>query len=757
MKEEIMKEFAGCGWIWYDHYGYEDVNVFMDARKSFYLDEIPAVADIKITADSRYKLYVNGEYVGYGPARGFLESYPFDRVSIKKYLKKGTNVIGVVVWQWGHGTFQSIYGGAGGLLISGTVGDIDIGTKKDNGWLVRKCPGHKQHMIRRTVQLAYQECLDARKTEEWLSPDVVIEEGKNGWLAPEKVGGWRIVGCAPWLSLEEREIPLLKEEEKIFKEVVSSFYGESDKNWEDEVNLTKLYIREKNGIEDFTKLKNPENLLKLDEEYCEVLPFPDDKKITLVIDFGEEMVGFIGIDFEGEGGEVFDFTTAEIIENNWVFVASPDWGCKVATSDRYIAKKGRNKFETFSIHGFRYLALTMRNIKKGIKIYKIYGRAIEYPFTKETHFHTPDELVNKIWDMCVRTQKRCSLDSYVDCPWREQAQWWGDARVQAVNTYYLFGDMQLFRRGIKQGGQSQLPNGLTYGHFPTMAVGCIVPDFTLTWIHTHLDYYGYTGDISLMREQYEQIKKAIKFFVDYSEKNYLLGEMPEWWVFLDWAPLYKEGFNCTFNLMFLSALRVVSQISGILEKEKEAELYGEYADEIEKRIVEIFWDNENKVFLEGYDLREKRNIFQISQHSHSLAILLDICEQYHRDWVENILIPPMKLEPLEHPKIVEGSPFFYYYIIEAIKKVGGYEEEIIEFIKRRWGRMVEEGATTCYEMWNVDKGSTSLCHAWSAHPVVHLVEIMGGIKPAGPFWSEIKKYPHPYKLGKVELKMGKEI
>ena len=71
MKEEIMKEFAGCGWIWYDHYGYEDVNVFMDARKSFYLDEIPAVADIKITADSRYKLYVNGEYVGYGPARGF--------------------------------------------------------------------------------------------------------------------------------------------------------------------------------------------------------------------------------------------------------------------------------------------------------------------------------------------------------------------------------------------------------------------------------------------------------------------------------------------------------------------------------------------------------------------------------------------------------------------------------------------------------------------------------------------------------------
>ena len=86
-----------------------------------------------------------------------LESYPFDRVSIKKYLK-GTNVIGVVVWQWGHGTFQSIYGGAGGLLISGTVGDVDIGTKRTtDGWLenVRD----KQHMIRRTVQLAIRNVL----------------------------------------------------------------------------------------------------------------------------------------------------------------------------------------------------------------------------------------------------------------------------------------------------------------------------------------------------------------------------------------------------------------------------------------------------------------------------------------------------------------------------------------------------------------------------------------------------------------------
>ena len=36
-------------------------------------------------------------------------------------------------------------------------------------------------------------------------------------------------------------------------------------------------------------------------------------------------------------------------------------------------------------------------------------------------------------------------DSYVDCPWREQAQWWGDARVQAANTLHLSADPRMLR------------------------------------------------------------------------------------------------------------------------------------------------------------------------------------------------------------------------------------------------------------------------------------------------------------------------
>ncbi|HRR95496.1 MAG TPA: trehalase family glycosidase [Candidatus Ratteibacteria bacterium] len=730
-----MNIFKNCGWIWYDHYGYEDVNVFMLARKSFSLRDIPKTAEINITADSRYKLYVNGEYVCYGPARGFPESYPFDRIDIKRYLKKGENVIAVVVWQWGHGTFQSIYAGGNGLIVDGKIGKVDIGTKINNGWLVKKCPAHKQDMPRRSVQIGYQEYYDARKiSEDWMLPETNIKFDRTDWQEPT----WRKSGCAPWFKFEERGIPLLKEEKKFFKKILHMYYGNNWKNWEKERNLTIIYLNELNGKEDRSRVKDPENMLFDNEKFIEILPFPENKKISFIIDYGEEVAGFIGFEIIGNGGEVLDITTTEVCKDGWPFVGDPLSGSKIAMSDRYIARNGKQQFETFSIHGFRYLCLTIRNIKENFKIKKIYVRSISYPFQEKVVFNSSDETINKIWDMCVRTQICCSFDSYVDCPWREQAQWWGDARVQGANTYYLFGDMRLFRRGIKQAGQSQIENGLTYGTFPSMAVGCILPDYTLTWVHTHLDYYKYTGDISLLTEQFDKIEKAISFFDKKVEENYLLPPMPEWWVFLDWAPLYKEGFSCLFNLMYLYTLKTMVEICKILKREDRKNLYEEKSNVLEKRIDKIFWDKKKNVYFDGYDIKKKKIIKKISQHTHTYAILLNLKKEYHKKWIEEILLPPMKEYPLKHPTIIEGSPFFYYYIIEVMKKVGGYEKEIIDFIKRRWGKMIEEGATTCWEVWKPEMGLSSLCHAWSAHPAIHFIELIAGVKPIAKKREKVK-------------------
>jgi hypothetical protein len=257
-----------------------------------------------------------------------------------------------------------------------------------------------------------------------------------------------------------------------------------------------------------------------------------------------------------------------------------------------------------------------------------------------------------------------------------------------------------------------------------------------------------------MNQQYEKIEKALKFFREYTNKNYLLGKMPEWWVFLDWAPLYKDGFSCLFNLLYLHTLKTAVKISGILGKNDRKKVYSGLAQEMEKRIMKVFWDSKAKVFLDGYDT--KNPVKKVSQHTHAWAILMDLNKRYHRTWAEKILMPPMKTEPFKNKNIVEASPFYYYYVIEALKKAGGYEKNIIDFIKRRWGKMLDEGATTCWEMWNPESGYISLCHAWSAHPIVHLVELAGGLKPVSANWKEIKITPNPLNLDSMELSVKTE-
>ena len=75
--------------------------VVMKFRRTFELDKVPQKLDAYVSADNRYKLFVNGKQVAYGPARGDLENWYYDTVDIAPHLKKGKNVISALVWNGG--------------------------------------------------------------------------------------------------------------------------------------------------------------------------------------------------------------------------------------------------------------------------------------------------------------------------------------------------------------------------------------------------------------------------------------------------------------------------------------------------------------------------------------------------------------------------------------------------------------------------------------------------------------------------------
>ncbi|MGE9289339.1 MAG: alpha-L-rhamnosidase C-terminal domain-containing protein, partial [Puniceicoccales bacterium] len=69
----------------------------------------------------------------------------------------------------------------------------------------------------------------------------------------------------------------------------------------------------------------------------------------------------------------------------------------------------------------------------------------------------------------------------------------------------------------------------------------------------------------------------------------------------------------------------------------------------------------------------------------------------------------------------------------------GYGEEVIAHIREKWAPMVAQGTT--WEVFEPVTATESFSHAWSAHPLFHFMQILGGIRQDTPGWSEITFRP----------------
>lgn len=118
----------------------KDRPVRMLFRRTFYFDEVPETAQLMVSADSRYKLYANGQLVEVGPCKGDCEVWYYDTLELVSYLQTGKNVIAVEVLAFpdehGNGSFSIFRTGHPGLFVSGKAESrhIAIELSTDEQW-----------------------------------------------------------------------------------------------------------------------------------------------------------------------------------------------------------------------------------------------------------------------------------------------------------------------------------------------------------------------------------------------------------------------------------------------------------------------------------------------------------------------------------------------------------------------------------------------------------------------------------------------
>lgn len=643
-------------------------------RREFELDSVPEQVMINVTADARYTLYVNGQWVAHGPARGVQSAWPYDEIDIAAFLRRGKNVIAALLYSYGSSNYTYIFEGIHGFLLAGKVNGINLGT--DRSWMMREAPGYIRDVGRCAAQYAYLEWFDCRKGEsDWMMPDY---ECGNDWKQPPEEA-LRLPGCAPWTDFIKRGFPR-PSMEILYPALRSQGKLVSGENWQ-EVKRLNEYIKADEIIWD-----GSDNGVK-------------------VFDFGGEVVGHLILEIDSPEETVMDFCCFEAFNqagDPWINLSgSSTYGGRL-----YLAK-GRNKHELTMPWGFRAL-MTLDRSGGTLKISPAIRETV-YPMEIKGRFEVDDERLAAIWKICLDTQRHCMYDAYMDGPWREFAQWWGDALVQAVNTFVLSTDDRLLVRGHEIMAARTLPNGLTYGVAPAVSPSAVLPDYSAIFLISLYSHYYQTGSIELYKKHRNTAYNIIKFFVKESAD----GMMPvdkRYWYFVDWCrDLDKEE---TYNLLAVYGMDKIAELAELAGDNEVVSVCRECAD----RIANALKFNDP------------------APHAAALAIISGRFPQFHEKWKQQIILP---LLASDHKGPRRPSCYFMYYIFEAAK-ILGCDAEIIDAITRWWGEMLDMGLVNTPEHWpeNFSAGN-SRCHAWSAHPMVFFRDIICGVRQNKANWQKI--------------------
>ncbi len=706
-------------WIWPDHAPYMQ-NTYAHYRRDFQLRRVPSKAPFHITADQSYMLYVNGRYVGRGPARGYQRSWPYDSYDIAAYLTTGPNWISVRHYNGGISTFGYIFQWRAGMLCAAAWGGFEL--VSDEQWISRVSPAVRPDAKRVSLQLNLQEQVDARGDDQrWI-----------GAAAPPKswTGATTAIpfGSMPWHTVEPREIPNLSDDLLPYQRTCATAAGACAPGYEDTPDAAAPLRSE---LPNAAWTEAPPATV-VDGALAVTLPATGRGAfVAVTVDLGRLGVGNLIVDARSAaGGEILDLHYSELLNED----GSPFIPGHISMVSRLILRRGRTQHEFFHMMGHRYLTIVARDTVKPLRL-RLSLRQTVYPLNITGRFASSDPTLNDIHRICVRTQEVCALDSYVDTPWREQAQWWGDARVQTANTFHLVDDARLLARGVRSIARQEVPNGLTYGHAPTNSHASILPDFSITWVLSIWDHYWQTGSTDLFIEQWPRIQRVLGYFDGEGRgDNGLLRYDRRYWLFLDWSALPKEQTPTLLNLWYLFMLDTLAQLASLAGMDDEASDLRRRHRSCKRLVNRLLWDGEAGLFCDGLDDADRR-LNAWSVHSQAAAILCDLQPRSHAAMIAKRLLPYLRGAELTD---AVPSSFWVHYVYEVMASAG-YGREVVDHIRRNYSPMIPYGGTWEYFAWTPGGGSVS--HAWSAHPIKHLAATLGGIVQTAARWGRIRYEP----------------
>ena len=425
-----------------------------------------------------------------------------------------------------------------------------------------------------------------------------------------------------------------------------------------------------------------------------------------VLDFGQNMTGYLEFTADAKKGDKVSFSFAEILDQDGNFYNKNYRKAKALY--KYTCKDGKQTYKpNLTFYGFRYVKIN--SYPGEIRPENFTAIVLHSEMKRTGYIETSDPMLNRLFSNIIWGQKGNFLDIPTDCPQRDERMGWtGDAQVFIRTASYNYDVLKFFKKWLNDIKAEQFENGAVPDFVPSMYPR--KPRVSTAWsdaiaICTWQCYLTY-GDREILENLFEPVCRWVDYISSNTTKPYL-------WIggdhYADWLELggkYGQFKGPTRDDIVASAyyansVNLALKMGRILGKD--VSHYEELYKKIRKAFIEEFRD----------DFR--------TQTEHILALQFELTDKPQE--IADSLASLIHKQGDKLQTGFVGTP----YILHVLSRYG-YSELAYTLLLRKeypsWLYPISKGATTIWEHWD-------------------------GIKPDGDIWpAKMNSFNH-YAYGAV--------
>ncbi len=458
-----------------------------------------------------------------------------------------------------------------------------------------------------------------------------------------------------------------------------------------------------------------------------------------VLDFGQNMAGFVEVRVQAKPGQKITVRHAETLDKDGNFY--PDTLRQAKSVDTYICDGTAQTFlPHFTFHGFRYICVEGLD---EVNPADFTACALHTDMRETGSFACSNAMVNQLQSNIQWGQRSNFLDIPTDCPQRdERLGWTGDAQVFCRTASYNMETALFFSKWLHD-----LRSEQTEEFGPPHVVPNILSDqeAAAAWSDAATvipwTVYQVFGDKRVLADQYESMKGYVDYITAHCGAN---GLWQTGYQYGDWLALDKEesadrtGATDKYlvaNAYYAYSADLVRRAAEVLGYEEDAAKYGQ----LHRKIKELF--------DEEYITRTGRMVSE-TQTGCVLALHFNLAQEKYRARIAKSLETNIANHKNHLSTGFVGTP----YLCHVLSENGMHDLAGTIFLKEdypSWLYAVKKGATTIWERWNSvlpdgsfdESGMNSLNHYAYGSIGDWMYEKLAGINPAKPGYREIRIRP----------------